>query len=388
MAFRRSIPGLLAPVFLFGAGAASIAAWRGGLYASFVLSLLMAAWLAALMFWRREPAAGSSGDAREIGEDKMQGALLRAALEQMPAALIAIGGDGRVRALNRVARDLFGTGDVVLDPPSGLVGGAPRVTLMGRTYRIDRIEGSRASRMRTIAVLVDIENEERMAEARAIRELLDVLSHEVMNAITPVASLAESALSMLDEDPVPTSSLRDVVGTLGRRTGGLLGFTTAYRELARLPEPVLAQVSLDSVFADLSRTFAARWPCSVALRQTVTAGLYVEADRNQLEQALWALLQNAAEAALGCSDEPCVTLVAQGGSTVTIEIADNGPGIAPALRERVFRPFVTTKPEGTGVGLSLAQQIVLGHGGTLKLKQQEAGGARFEVRLSGGAARD
>lgn len=392
MGSRQLSFGMVAPLVLFGMGAATIVAWRGGHYASLVLALLMAGWLAALMFWRRMPIASDTSDAEGAGEDRLQGALLRAVVEQLPVALTSIGRDNRVRALNRAARDLFGPGDVVVDPPSELAGGAPRLTTSGRTYRIDRIEGPSASGIRMIAVLVDVENEERMVEARATRELLEVLSHEVMNAATPVASLAESALSMLGEDPAPISELRDAIGTLARRTGGLLDFTAAYRELARLPEPTLIRLSLSTVFNDLSRMFAARWAERVVLSQTVPGGLCVKADRDQLTQALWALLQNAAEAALDYAAEPCVTLVAHGDDhgddIVMICVSDNGSGIAPALRQRVFRPFVTTKAKGSGIGLSLAQQIALGHGGMLRLLPPDGNGTQFEIRLRGGVSQD
>lgn len=381
MASRSPVTNLIIPVALFGAGAGVIAAWRGGFYASFVLALLMAGWLAALMFWRASSTGATAHDTGAMDDERIEGAMLRAALEQMPVALISIGDDGRVRALNRAARDLFASGELVVDPPPELADGASRMVALGRTYRIDRIEGSRAGKMRTIAVLVDVENEERMAEARATRELLDVLSHEVMNAITPVSSLAESALAALDEEPVPVDDLRGMIGTLGRRTGGLLQFTGAYRELARLPEPALAPVPVEPLFADLARMFAARWGERVALAHSAATGLCVEADRDQISQALWALIQNAAEAALDHADGPCVTLAGHEANGVTIAVADNGPGVPPAMLKRIFRPFVTTKAEGSGIGLSLAQQIVLGHGGALRLMPQDGSGTRFEIQL-------
>ena len=382
MAFSRSVSAVLVPVFLFGSGAMSVAAWDGGFLASFALALLMAAWLAALMVWRRPPVTGGLVENDAQSEDKAMHVLLRAVLEKMPVALVSIGGDNRVRALNRAARELFAASDLIPEPPPELSAGVQRMTLFGRTYRIDRVEGTKSASMRTIAAIIDVENEERMAEARATREVLDILSHEVMNAITPISSLAESALLMLDEEPVPAAALRDAIGTLGRRSGGLLQFTAAYRELARLPEPAVGDVSLDQLVVDLSRMFAARWGERVRLSCSIEETVTVAADRDQLEQALWALLQNAAEAAIEHSSEPRIGLTVTGRGPVVIEIADNGGGIDPAVRDRIFRPFVTTKAAGSGIGLSLAQQIVQAHGGRLLLVPRDEAGAVFQIHLS------
>jgi signal transduction histidine kinase len=117
---------------------------------------------------------------------------------------------------------------------------------------------------------------------------------------------------------------------------------------------------------DLSRAFTERWP-AIKLIMDVSGELVWTMDRDQMSQAVWALLHNAAEAACR-EDEPLVGLtMARDGEKLAIVITDSGPGMPPESAALIFRPFHTTKPEGTGIGLSLAMQIARAHGGTLDL---------------------
>jgi signal transduction histidine kinase len=158
-----------------------------------------------------------------------------------------------------------------------------------------------------------------------------------------------------------------MLGTLSRRADGLLHFTQAYRQLARLPEPVLAPTRLDVLFDDLRRMFAARWGERVGFVADRPPDGVVIIDRDQFSQALWALLQNGAEAAIAAASTPQVRLSAKLDDRLSLCIADNGPGVPDEGRARIFRPFYTTKTEGSGIGLSLARQIARAHGGDLSL---------------------
>ncbi|MBB3357376.1 MULTISPECIES: PAS domain-containing sensor histidine kinase [unclassified Novosphingobium] len=361
---RTALPGQL---LLFGCGAATVAAWTGGFYACFVLVLLLGFWLASLALARAMPLHLPAERQVAAPDSETDRAVLRAVLDQAPTPLLSVERSGRVRALNRAARMLFDIEDVLIDVPEALRESAPRLRYAGRAYRIDRIEAHGAGAARTILALIDIESEERLAEARTTRELLDVLSHEVMNALTPIASLADSALATLDDTPPPVAHLRDMLGTLSRRADGLLHFTQAYRQLARLPEPVLAPTTLAVLFDDLRRMFAARWGGRVTFVADGPPDGMVFIDRDQISQALWALLQNGAEAAVAATDAPQVRLSARLDDRLSIWVADNGPGVPDEGRARIFRPFYTTKKEGSGIGLSLARQIARAHGGDLSL---------------------
>lgn len=385
MASRRTLRALAGETLLFGCGAAAAGAWAGRFYASLTLALLVGLWLATLTLLRTLPPrplrapppapAGRQGD---------EAAMLRALLDQTPAPLLALGADGRTRALNRSARMLFGTDDLVLAPPAGLATG-PRLRIDDRAYRIDRaaIRGSGIEAARTILALTDIEAEERAAEARATRDLLQVLSHEIMNALTPIASLAESAAAAVAGSATSASPVQDMLGTLARRTAALQHFTESYRALARLPAPTLAGVDIAPLLQDVERLFRARWSDRIRL-EVKHGGGAARIDREQIGQALWALLQNGAEAAEAGSAPAWVRLEAnRSAAMLTFRVTDSGGGVPEAMRERIFSVFTTTKAGGSGVGLSLARQIARGHGGevVLDMPASDRTGACFALSL-------
>ena len=126
-------------------------------------------------------------------------------------------------------------------------------------------------------------------------------------------------------------------------------------------------VPLDELIDDLARLFASRFGDTVALGSGVPPGRIAHVDRDQFTQALWALLQNGAEAALAGSPPHRVDLTIAGGPELAIHVADTGSGIAAPDRTRIFRPFFTTKPHGSGIGLSLARRIARAHGGSLQM---------------------
>jgi two-component system nitrogen regulation sensor histidine kinase NtrY len=242
-----------------------------------------------------------------------------------------------------------------------------------------------------LAALLDIEPELRAAEAGALRELLQVLSHEIMNALTPVASLAATAGELLgDQTPASTALARDAVATLGRRAEGLTRFVEAYRTLARLPPPRMAPTHVRGLIEEAARLFNSRWAARGVTLETCQADgdLIVKLDPDLAIHALMNILSNAAEAALA-QDAPAIVgpkvrlsveLGPAGG--VELVIADNGPGVAAQDRDRIFQPFFTTKSDGTGVGLSFARQVALSHGGALTLGPDGPGrGATFVLTL-------
>lgn len=376
MGYRRTLPVLAIGPGLVACGVAGAIAWRGGLWGSLTGAALSALWLCVLNGWgllRARPAPAMPEAA--VAEAEGDGAALRLLLDAAPTPLLAI--DGRVaRALNRAARRLFTTDDRILPVPAALADpGASHLRHEGRGWRIDRVAVPGGH---VVAALIDFEQEERAAEARATAELIEVLGHELLNGLAPIVSLAESALAAAERPGSDPALLHEILGTLARRADGLQRFTEAYRALARLPAPTPRTVDLREMADDLSRLFAGRWP-AVGLSVAVEGEGARAFDRDHVAQAVWALLQNAAEAAtMAQAGEARVRLrIGADAAGTTIDVEDNGPGIAPDQAMRIFRPFHTTKAEGTGVGLSLARQIALAHGGTLTLEP----GARTVFRL-------
>ena len=352
-------------------GAGAVAAAQRGLYASLLVAMGAGVWLAlAPLLQMPLPRARNPATVPGTREDLV---MARVLLDSSPTPLVALDDDGNARVLNRAARRLFVTDERIAPATTALLAAttARMLSYDGHHYRLDRAEVRRAGPARTILALADVEAVERTAAARATRDLLQVLSHEVMNALAPITSLADSARAAAADDAPPLAELRAMLGTLARRAEGLQRFTEAYREMARLPPPAPEPVALVDIIDDLARQFAGRWDGRVTLDAVAPPVDPVAIDRDQIGQALWALLQNGAEAALGgasAGNLPGVTLTTtQANARVVFTVADTGPGMPSGDRLRIFDAFFTTKPAGSGVGLSLARQIARAHGGDLTL---------------------
>lgn len=357
MAF--DVRALAASAALVGCGVAGATAARGGMWGLLAGALLTAVWIGVADWFRIRRVRAPLPSPAPVPHDLTAHRLL---LDAAPTPLVAID-HASVRALNRAARRLFATdGRILTAPPALTDGEAAHIRYEGRSWRVDRVSLGDAG---VVAALIDIEQEERTAEARATAELIHVLGHELLNGLAPIASLADSGAAAIDRPAPDLALLREIFATLARRAEGLLRFTEAYRSLARLPEPSPRPVPLDALGGDLARLFAGRWP-TTPLTVDIDREAYWALDRDQVTQALWALLQNAAEACEG-PDARVALRMAVDGEMLLIDIEDNGPGIPPERAAHIFRPFHTSKAEGTGVGLSLARQIALAHGGTLSL---------------------
>ncbi len=329
---------------------------------------------------------------------------LAALVEEVPTPLLSLDSDGHVELLNKAARRMFsafpvsrladlaayGPGfvdDVANAPPAErrtsamLLDEAPQTA----TLSVAEVRQPGAAPLRLIAVQ-PIQGELDRVEMGAWRDLVRVLTHEVMNSVTPITSLARTAADLIGDvqsaDPRVTDA-RAAIETVARRADGVMHFVRTYRQLASAPSLRRKTISLQPMFAELERLFHADWPSGeIALTIAIDPpGLDMFADPDLLMQVLINLLRNAAEAASGHARHPAVGLRAHRnrlGRTV-IEVGDNGPGVPPDLVDEIFLPFFTTKASGTGVGLSLARQIILAHGGSLAVRNRQ--GAVFTIVL-------
>ena len=396
-----ALPRRLLVVFLAGVGAQ--ASWSLGYYASFTLCCLVTLWAAGHLL-----AAGRNRDDDELpSERRWASALLgrerearslAAFLDHAPVPLLTLRAPRTLSALNLAARRFFGTDDLVAAPPEVLLGAAlgarpgERRTLSLDTEGSPRAYALTVSELVSdgdfvrIVALVDIQAEIQAAEAAVLRELIQVLSHEIMNSLTPVTSLAQTAADILrgpEADGSRALALEAAEG-VARRSEGLLRFVAAYRELARLPEPRFVDVEVSALLKQAALLFRSRWSGhGVRLELEAPASeLSASMDPDLLSQALLNVLTNAAEAALeralDSAAEPVVRLsaVQRPSGRLVITVADNGPGVNLPDPAVIFRPFFTTKAAGTGVGLSLARQVVLAHGGEIMVDRSADGGAQ------------
>lgn len=401
MASSRLLARLLAQGVVVLGAAIAVFAWRAHLPANALLGAVCALAAALWMATRdREPerfeAAPADGGALRLAQERER-RTLQAFLDQAPTPLVTLQGFAELTAVNRAARRLFHTDGVVDDAallaaveaasPDGrhtvrlAAGGLPRV------YALSVADVAGAGGSLRLAALTDIQAELQAAEAAALKELLQVLSHEIMNSLTPLASLAQSAGELLDERTDEGRRLaRDSIAVIARRTDGLHRFVDAYRELARLPPPSPRPTSLATLLTDAAHLFETRWgPRGVALRlEPPSPDVMIRLDPDLTAQALLGVLSNAAEAALaGGAKRPQVRLSARpAGDGAAIMVEDNGPGLDGADPAEIFRPFFTTKAEGSGIGLSLARQAIVSQGGQLVLARSAPGeGCAFTLEL-------
>lgn len=243
--------------------------------------------------------------------------------------------------------------------------------------------------------LVSLQNIQGELEERELdswRKLIRVLTHEIMNSITPITSLAGTAGNLLREAASVEASgaelreqLEDIelaLETIENRGRALMEFVDAYRDLTRVPTPVVARFEVQGLLQRVQRLAASRpGAAGVAFDCRVRPpGLELLADSNLIEQALINLVQNSLDVLEGRPDsrvELSAGLDRRG--RVSIEVRDNGPGIPEELRTRVFVPFLTTRERGTGVGMTLARQIMRAHGGGISLGADASGGALVKL---------
>ena len=212
-------------------------------------------------------------------------------------------------------------------------------------------------------------------EMAAWQKLIRVLTHEIMNSLTPIISLSET-LCEREVDERSYSLMYQGMQTIHRRSKGLLEFVENYRKLTRLPAPVRRPVLLTELLLDLRKLF----PEDYIHIELPTEDRTLQIDRTQIEQVLINLIKNAREACAKC-EHPLIeikVLPAQSWQC-RIAVSDNGEGILPEVLDKVFVPFFTTKSGGQGIGLSLCKQIMNRHGGNITVKSTVGQGSCFTL---------
>lgn len=234
-----------------------------------------------------------------------------------------------------------------------------------------------------LVALMPMEDELSAEAMQAWQKLVAVLTHEIMNSLTPVASLSKTSRGLLAGVQLPDGLAQDLdtaLDAISRRADSLAHFVSGYRALATVPEAQPQAIELRLLFDRVKALVAPGWRNrdGILLFGAEPASLQLRADPGQLEQALVNLLQNAAEATAGvASPQATVNATLVRGGRLRIEVADNGPGVPDEVAAQIFTPFFTTKPNGSGIGLALVKQLVHRNGGTVRYTRSVTGGARF-----------
>ena len=326
---------------------------------------------------------------------------LSAIVDDSPSALLSVDEDGRGELLNKAARQLFARQPLArredllalgaelsaaADLPPGtrkitrlMIDGIPHRAIFA-SAQVARLDGGV-----TILSILPVQSELGALEVAAQADLVRVLTHEIMNSLTPVTSLARTSAEMVASAEQQGADLGDVriaTETVARRAEGILRFVESYREFAQTPEVrrrsfvalPWAEELLRLALANADERHAG------AALEVVPETLNISADPELLAQALLNLLRNAFRVTADVGNPVVVLAITrQSGSRFRIEVRDNGPGIPAERREDVFLPFYTTHKGGSGVGLSFARQVALAHGGSISAGDSPEGGASIAL---------
>jgi two-component system, NtrC family, nitrogen regulation sensor histidine kinase NtrY len=333
---------------------------------------------------------------------------LQTLLDTVSAALIVVQADGRATLVNRAARRFAGAAVDRLDQIAaiGEQGARSLQTLRPGTRQIVSFADGRqvfvvvsefaapGRAPQRLVALQRIAGDLDAVELKAWQDMVQVLTHEMMNSLTPISSLSESLESLLRSDAGargvtssgPSAMADDVAGALEaikRRSLGLMSFVERYRTVAELPSPKRQVVRMGRLLSGIDRLVGpALREKGVEFRITISPPeLCADADPQLLEQAVINLLRNAADAVVGAESPRIDVICEERDGQVMLAVCDNGVGVPEDRRDQIFVPFFTTKPGGSGIGLNLARHVALGHGGQLDVRAGNPRGSVFTLTL-------
>lgn len=318
----------------------------------------------------------------KLAEAERQLQYLRQLTENVDTALFVCSTDGRIDWMNHAATQY--------SSPSGEVGRGllpPRILSAIAEHKevVDgcalstvllRIDGQR----KLVVALKDVSMLMQRQEMEAWQQLIRVLTHEIMNSLTPIISISETLAGSL-----PQGGGQEGAAVINRRCHSLLDFVESYRQLTRIKTPEKTTFPVSELFEHLKALFPkliTNLPSLTGEGQGERLPALLYADRAQIEQVLINLIKNAFES--GATEVEVKTqfspLLGEG-SGVRLLVRDNGCGMPADVLEHAFIPFYTTKPTGTGIGLSLCRQIILKHGGTIHIESEEKKGTTIEIKI-------
>lgn len=344
---------------------------------------------------------------RQVRADKEANSqYLQTIVQHVNTGLIAFDESGRVELINNAALRLLGLyrlkvlKDLQEDNPElqsllqNLSSGGSvlyqaavdrQLSITGTAIRI------RGKLIKLVAIQ-NIQSELENKELEAWQNLTRVLRHEIMNSVTPIASLVSTMRDIVQQEMEETrhaasnetwQDLNEALEVVENRTNGLMNFVNAYRTFTSIPKPVLNPVLVLPLVQRIASLFAPTLQDkNIRLTWDIQpADLRLLLDQDQIEMVLINLIKNAVEILEGRPNAhiEIKSFVDQTAQKAVLEVCDNGPGIEPNALEQIFIPFFTTKEDGTGVGLSLSRQILQMHSGVLSVESQLGHGARFSL---------
>jgi two-component system, NtrC family, nitrogen regulation sensor histidine kinase NtrY len=311
--------------------------------------------------------------------------------------LISFDQEGKVDIINQAAKDLLGVTEVnSISNLEGVLHGFPEILRKLRIEEQKVITIKTQSRLQKLAIRVsvfkiglkeirlislqDIKNELDEKEMDAWQKFIRVLTHEIINSVTPVTSLTSTISGFFKKgDQIVTArdlsdeSIREALTGLGYiedRGKNLIDFVSKFRSLTRLPVPKFEEITLSRLFGAIALLKGDELSAKgIDLKCITDENLNLVCDRGLIEHVMLNLVNNAADAVTAMSEKKERKIEITGeineDQHIVISVRDNGTGIPDDLLENIFIPFFTTKEHGSGIGLSLARQIMKIHGGTI-----------------------
>lgn len=352
----------------------------------------------------KRSADGSVGIQAESSGDHAQHRrveYLQTLLDTVAAALVIVDSNGGIRRLNRAAHSLLqGTATQLHDIAEfdaatvstllSLVPGARQIVQFtdGRHLLCTAAQFSAPGYApERLISLQRVAGELDAVEVKAWHDMARVIAHEMMNSLTPIASLSESLEAQL-RDQTRTSEARydDVaqsIDAIRRRSLGLMSFIERYRRVADLPPPVIQPICAATLINDIQKLVNAeveRHNIRLLTRVTPPDATF-PGDAALLEHSILNLLQNALDATEHTAGAEITLECTAEASQVVITVADNGLGLPLHERDRILLPFYSTKPDGSGIGLALVRQVALAHQGRLEIRNNQPRGAVVSIVL-------
>ncbi len=234
----------------------------------------------------------------------------------------------------------------------------------------------------------DIRKELDAKEVESWLKLIRVLTHEIMNSITPITSLSDTLLSYYNNPEMPitpqtTENTIKGLSVIKERGMGLIHFVDSYRKLTKLSAPVLKTIAVQPFLEHLVLLISNDIDKNISLcKEVIPSDMTIDIDEGQMAQVLLNLIKNAMHA-VSAVETPKIKIAAKisDNNRPQISVTDNGIGISEELMEQIFIPFFTTKTNGSGIGLSISRQIMRNHGGNIKVVSEPGKGSKFVLEF-------
>lgn len=245
-----------------------------------------------------------------------------------------------------------------------------------------------------IVTFQDINSEIEQKEIEAWHKLIRILTHEIMNSVTPISSLSETLESLMQTKTGEPKKVKDLtddnisdirfsLSTIRKRSDGLLGFVDSYRQLTKLPKPDFTSVNVFEFVSTVTQLLTGEFrENNIAIRINVAEDLVMSCDRVLMEQVLINLLTNSVHA-LRSVERPREIVISayHREKEMVITVQDNGKGISEKEIDQIFIPFFSTRKEGSGIGLSLSRQIMRAHAGSINATSELNVGTTMTLRM-------